>query len=364
MKLQFKPRSDYAPSVWDAFCMQSSQAWFRHTTAWIEYTLHMRWDGLSQDCSFFVYDTHRIVAVVPLIIECIDNHRFFSYAGFNTPYPALADTLPQGEKNKIQDAVFSYIHTLASSKSVGCAQFEISPFYRPDLNCAAVQNPLMHYGFNDTSLRTSIINLRENTAKLEKKLHKNHRQSIAAAQKNNFTVEIMDQESFDRTTFERYKELHRKAAGRQTRPDFTWECMQQWIRDGNAVLGLLYCKKNIIAITLVTLYKKYAYYQSACNDYQYPDTKGAGHFLQWKIMQYLKNRGFTFYEMGWIHLPVFSQERYEKKLVSISSFKRAFGGMLYPLFRGEKFYDKSFMFTQYQQRIDSLFTSSNSLSKL
>ncbi|NOQ56124.1 MAG: hypothetical protein GQ477_04965, partial [Nanohaloarchaea archaeon] len=69
--------------------------------------------------------------------------------------------------------------------------------------------------------------------------------------------------------------------------------------------------------------------------------KSQNHFLQWKIIEYLKENNFEFYELGWQQYPSQLNMLPTDKEVNISRYKRSFGGFDVSVYGGEKFYSKS-----------------------
>ena len=103
-------------------------------------------------------------------------------------------------------------------------------------------------------------------------------------------------------SIENYHQLHRIAAGTETRSQESWDIMQRWLDSGLAAL-LTNCAG---AWAYVILFPPGAYYASAVGH--------DSHHLQHTIMRSLQDCGeFTFYELGAGHTD------------GIDTFKRGFG---------------------------------------
>lgn len=349
--MEMKYISDVKIEKWNQFCLNSSTAWFVHTTFWINYTLNMRTEG-SVNHSFGVYDNLELVAIVPLIEEFIysnRNKKEFSFAGLNTPYPAFSDRLSPDKIKKVEKYIFSKILEM---QGVDYMNYYVCPATDEILQKKKIVNRLCRFGFHDTSISTNIINLGKSEKELFSKIRKGHKADIKTALKKAYFIEIIDADNFSGELFNIYRKLHFKASGRQTRPDITWEMMEDWIRKRLSVLAL--CKKDgvYISAVLVNTYKQKAYYQSGATLPEYERERGIGHIMQWEIIKYLNRKAFTHYELGWDWYSNISQEVTDQKMLGISRFKAGFGGKKYPLFRGEYFFNEDYMRIVYDKRLE------------
>ena len=341
--------------AWDAFCLQSSEAWFWHTTHWLDYTLHYRPEFTPASHSFFVLAGDQIAAVCPLILETSrgpeGDIRQFSYGGDAGPAPAFADALSPKTKKAVRQALFSHldelvianrVHRISFRGTPPAPSFWQSPYPQP--------NPLLREGFSDISWLSQVIDLSKPEDQLFREVRHGHRYDIERAAKI-MTAEVFDRSNITREQFERYRLLHHKAAGRVTRPLSTFEMMHRWIQEGLAVLVSARLGDRDVGFALISTYKDGAYYSSSAND---PDVNDLpiGHLLQWRAMQWLKAHGIRYYEIG---VQLFASQPHtivSKKEWNISNFKRGFGGVTIPYWRGEKFYDEDYCRRVLQERAD------------
>jgi hypothetical protein len=314
---------------------------------WIEYTLHMRQSGESHDHSFGVIDHSRLVAVVPLIKETIYGRPDlfeFGFAGLNVPYPALANGLGVKHMDKIIKEIFCEIDRLAADHGIVYSAFELNPFItlaeRNSIQC----NPLPFFGYNCTNIATHIIGLEQTEDNLFRSMRKGHKSDIIAGTKNGLSAKIYDRNSISEKIFDHYRRIHLIAAGRQTRGDKTWELMYKFIKEESSVLAILEHKDSgPIAAAFITVYKDAACYGSGCVKPTLASERGVMHIIIWETMKFLKSRGIRWFETGWQHTPTMTQVVPTQKEMNISLFKRGFGGMNVPLYRGEKFYSYEYM---------------------
>jgi len=74
--------------LWNRFCLESSEAWFRHTTYFLEYAQNCRFDRKSKNLSFMVYQNSKIAAIVPLIMQTVyEEPEIFEFAIGDTNMP-------------------------------------------------------------------------------------------------------------------------------------------------------------------------------------------------------------------------------------------------------------------------------------
>lgn len=331
--------------AWDDFCLQCDEAWFWHTTKWLDYTVDYRPELSPVSHSFFVFAGERIAAICPLILETSREAegevRQFSYGGDAVPAPAFAEGFSAKVRKAVRKAAFQQIDALASSHGVRRAAFRIPPpapfFWKSDHPLA---NPLLREGFSDISWLTQVIDLSRPEDQLFREIRNDHRNDIKRAAKI-MSVSAFDNSNITTGQFERYRLLHHKAAGRVTRPLSTFDMMHRWIEQGLAVLMCATFEGRDVGFALLSTYKDGAYYSSSCND---PDIEDLpiGHLLQWRAMQWLKAHRIRHYEIG---VQLFASQPHtivSRKDWNISTFKRGFGGFTVPYWRGEKFYDEGY----------------------
>lgn len=361
MSLEVILYNDITSPIWDKFCLENDMAWFVHTSEWIDYTLNMRFEKDSLNHSFAVCNNNKILALIPLIEETIIGTKFreLGFAGLNCPFPAFANELGFKHKKKVEKKIFLEIFKI---KRIDYNAFYICPLIDQVLCKDIITNHLLKHDFHDTTITTNILRLGgKKEEDLMKNMRKGHKADIKYASKIYNKVEIIDINNFNEEKFNNYKIIHAKAAGRQTRPDKTWELMQNWIRNEYSVLALLKKEDLYISAIFVNTYKRKAYYHSSCTLPNYQNERGIGQLLQWEIIKYLNEINFSHYELGWNWYPNISQEVADKKMLGISKFKAGFGGDIYPVFRGEYFINREFMKEIYNKRLD-LYLSRRNMS--
>lgn len=336
---------------WDDFCLTSDDAWFWHTSKWMEYALNFWPDSRPESKSFFVIKNGAIAAICPLLLEEKDGVKEFSYIRSYGFPPAFANHLTKKEREKAVKMVFEHIDDLAKQNNVKRVGMRFAV-----LNTSFIEtqkehyNYLMKFGYLDTSLNTQVINLDRPLEELRREVRHGHDSDIDRALKM-LRCEIFDRSNITKEAFGGYLELHHKDSGRLKRKDITFDMMFNWIKEGNAFL--IGAKKDgtFVGFSYFFVFKNNAYYGSACND-QEAGNLPVAHFIQWKAIEWMHEKKIKFYETGWQYYGNTLSDFATPKDKSISRFKRGFGGFTVPLFRGEKYYDKDYFLKINQERIN------------
>ncbi len=355
MNLNVKPYSAEKIKDWDEFCLNSPDAWFWHSSGWLEYTLNFRPQLNTINLSFWVYSEKRPVAIVPLTKEIVlkgkNTVKEFSFGGAvgaAIPALALADGLNPEEREKISDYVFTTIDDLAKKENIVRARFCSSPL-APISRAGGIQRIFFQkYGYLDVSLETLLVDLRLSKDQLWGRMRRNHHRNIKKGEK--YKISFYTSKNVTTEIFEEYKTLHTKAAGRQTRPDRTFELMHEWLKENLAFLVAVQKDNKNIAFEYFSVYKNSVYASSAANDPEY-ETQPIRHALEWEAILWMKEKGYDFYEMDIQYRGQLPHDLPDTKLMSISHFKKGFGGFSVPQYLGEKYYDRNFFLQEQTKRV-------------
>lgn len=313
--------ADIGSEKWDTFCTASPEAWAQHTEMSRRSSLAL--DGRNKDLSFGVTDTGVLAAIVPVVTQPFGESEIqFAVSGsMPTPAPALAGELSPTKRDALFAAGMEEMDLLAQVNGVTRSWMAVDVFCSPALGGTIRENPLLMFGYQDASTQTLIVDLRQDDASLLQRMSKGHRTDIAFARKQAYSVEFFDSKNITQDVWQTFITLYELAAGHAVYSRERWAETFERIRSGFGLLALVRGAngEGYFSGTLVTTYKKRAYYSMAATDPQCRRLRGTGQLLQWRIMNELKKRGFEFYDMG---SPVGVTEKEE----SIASFKRHFGG--------------------------------------
>ena len=344
---------------WDAFCDSSDEAWFFHTSSWLEFALNYSLESSARSFSFCVVDPHQLLAVCPLLLESVPapdggSVKEFSFnqaVSMIGPAPALANGLTPRRRHEALSAAMANVDSCALELGVSRTTFRISSLAPGYTNSTSpYYNFLTRYEYLDVSLATQLISLDMDESRLWRDIRKGHRYDISRGSKV-LKVTTFDQHTISDEDFAAYQVMHHRDAGRLTRPVITFEMQHRWIREGRAALFGAYARGEWQGFAYLLLYKDRAYWLSGCENPEANIGVPIGHMLQWHIIQWLKQNHFSWYEIGWQSFGPQLHNVPSHKDITISAYKRWFGGQTVPLFSGEKFYSREYYLQVFEHRV-------------
>ncbi len=341
---------------WDKFCLESDDAWFVHTSKWLEMNYQYSKERYcSKSLSFFVEDDSGVLAVVPLFLEKRselgdENHYEFSYGGRRYGItPALRNDLSEQRREKVIKYIFEHLDGLALENNVTRSCFRITMLApkKPKFNW------MMKYGYFDAPVNTQLIDLTLPLDQLWSALRKGHKYDVNRGKKF-YQIHVFSKENPDKEAFEQYRLLHHKASGRVTRGRETFDLMYDWLVSGEGVLFGVSKDDKFVGFSYVNVYKETAYYSSASDDPEFVTKIPISHVIQWEIIAWLKQNGYKTYEIG---LQQFGPQFFDvpsPKHLQISLFKRGFGGRTAPIFHGIKYYNEEYMKKELEHNLQQI----------
>ena len=353
------PLSDEQRADWDAFCQESSDAWFWHETGWLDYTLAYRPEAKARSLSFLCREGKRVLAVVPLILEhSIEDGREvrkFSCGGMHLPAPALADDLSAVQRDDLREKIFGVVDALAARFGVAHSLFRISVLTPWQIKPARpAGNYLLGHGFLDASITTRVLDLRLSEGELWDGARRNHRRNIENGRAALKSYIYAGAEAAG-VKFDEYRAMHALASGRVTRPARTFELMREWLAAGRGCLAEVRDSSGRgVGYEVYMTHKGSSYGLSACNDPAVERVLPVRHLIEWETMLWMRARGTEFYEIGDQYFGTLPYDFPDAKKVSISHFKYGYGGFTMPHLRAEKFHSREYWEVE-QARRSALF---------
>jgi len=339
-------------SEWDQFARHSHDAWFWHTSGWMDYTKEFAGDKFVKNSSFFIFDNSKILAICPAIIEKNggSSEHHFSYSSGPIPFPALHNQLAKSERMKVLKLYVEKLNSISENENVSYIGVKVPSLSLKYLtHSRQYSNPILRFGFVDLPYHTQVISLDQTVDQLWSDIRKGHKADIRRGE-NKCKINIWGQNSITSEKFMEYQLLHQKDAGRVTRSQKTFDLMFSWIKNGNSILVEAEYDGRGISYALLILFQQGAYYGSSCKDPDYFDIP-ASHLVQWNSICWLKENNFKWYDIG---IQQFAPQWFDlatPKDISISFFKRGFGGSTIPLSTVERFYSTTYYMKTYQDRM-------------
>ncbi|MGN6869655.1 MAG: GNAT family N-acetyltransferase [Solirubrobacteraceae bacterium] len=333
--MELIPLDEGLEASWDEFCTRAAGAWFWHRRAYREYTLAYRPQAHSRSLAFAVRDGGELVAAVPLMVEEHDDGPRFSFGGGPCWAPAVAPDLPPHRLERVLNEAFAHVDELAGTHGVRSVSWRLTPLandwgsYLPFFLAATTRA-----GYADVSLTSSVIDVSRPIDEIRARMTKGHRSAITAAGRTGLSATVLTGADAG-PSFDAYRSMHARAAGRVTRPAQTFELMKEWLVDEEAALVEAEYEGAPAGYAYLVLDAGRAYYGSAANEPEIGNLP-VGQSLQNAALEWLNARGFELYEIG---LQQFGELPYDlpsSKDLGLARFKRGFGGILRPLVTREK----------------------------
>ena len=280
------------------------------------------------DKSFVYLQNGKPAAAVYLPILKVNGEMIASVPGDYIYAPLVIDQM-------IEKELFSEIDKIAQEFKVSKIEFQVDP-----MEDQISYNYLQKYNYLESSILAYLIDLTVDDFLAScRKGHRNEIKKILADPE----VEIFhtDGEKPDHETHEQYRELHRKMAGRATRPKETFDLQFERLKAGEAVLFTLKHRGQVAAMTYFDFRGSKANYASSVHD---PDiaNQSFGHALVYSAALYLKPKGVKLIDSEQPSAPS-SQFGFphDQKQLNIALFKRGFGGRYAQNFRGVKYFSRT-----------------------
>ena len=143
--------------------------------------------------------------------------------------------------------------------------------------------------------------------------------------KGNLLIQLQDRDSIQKESIERFRQLHIQVSGQETRSQETWDLQYEMVRHGEAFLVLGELKGELVTAALFLLSPSSCFYGVSASNRALFD-KPLSHVVLWNAILNAKNWGCSFFEMGKIDYPHQGVPVPNQKELSISTFKRGFGG--------------------------------------
>lgn len=251
---------------------------------------------------------------------------------------------PSGDKERPTLQYYEHPFSTLEAKNLTKAQEKIIKQYIDDIfiehSCFAVYE---EYLLGPISLMTSYLLTISNHSKEitytriadlsieEKYLRSNIRKSYLSlinwGTKNlNISVHYLDSCEWD--NIEKFRQLHKYVAGRQTRSLETWKRQYEAIRAGHAFCVTGEYENKLITAGFFGLGFNHCIYGVSASDRQLFD-KPLFHALMWRAMQFAKAKKANYFETGFDYIDPESIALRSDKEMKIALFKSGFGGDLY-----------------------------------
>lgn len=287
--------------------------------------------SLVKDDSFVVTRSNEILALVPLYrFACEDGAMEYRYGREYLRAPLIGLPLTSKRYRETAKFVFDQIALLAKDNGVKSHRAVIEGIEL--LEGRTYYNYLTDFGYVDESSVCQLIDLSMSEDDLWLDVRKSYRPLISRARET-YCSELIAADNFDLDKCEEYRELHCKAAGRQTRSIKSFTLMYDMVMNGEGFIVFVRDQSGTaVASHFFFYFRDYCLYASSSIDPDQPQNAGIGHLGLWEGMMAARQLGCTYLDMGQLRIGQTSTEKEE----GIAIFKKGFGGRTVAVFRGKK----------------------------
>ena len=312
--------------AWDEVVAQSRDAGMFHWSDWQELS---RETWRCQDFSYMVELGGRVVAVCPLQRwEGLPNRLRSSNMG--TGGPALLDGLDPDERERTLEYAFGALRLFLEGENIEEIELALPPLAPNNRKIwTGGVNPLVRFGFDDASTRTSVVDLSRDLEVIRRGFRKGHRYCLTKAQRLPIKVVMVEGLEDVEAYYKLHDETYRRS-GIPPHPKHYFAGIHRYmIRRGKARMFLARLEGRVIAGACVGHFGDSAWYWTGAYSAEANET-GAGRLLQWEIIKWAKSEGLSHYETG----EVFPEAEKGSKLAGLTDFKLGFGGDICPYYKG------------------------------
>lgn len=292
----------------------------------IAYMRGAGWD--SQDCSVTLFHEGRAVGICPVVVLSKDG-QFMLSSGTTDLFPPLyVSGLSANLQRRLSKDLQALISTMA--KKIGVTQWHGQESFSGRFGMSDWHDLLMANGARVSVLHDLYVDLSLDLTEIRAGFRSSYKSLINKAERL-WRMQIVDNEEGE-DEWRRFHRLHAETAGRETRPQATWDMQWTAIVQGHGFLVCLFDDMNGMVgggyfhvTSTEGIYAVGAYNRSLFD-------KPLGHVVQYCAIKELKSRRIRWYRIGRRCYEADVPPPSEKEL-SISKFKSGFSTHLFPVYR-------------------------------
>lgn len=321
--------------------------------------------GAERAHSFALTDNRGdLVALCPLgtYQAEVEGQKFTeaSWNGAALGMPVIRRELPS-QRRRLTADVFDFLHQemrrlgaarsllLKHPMSLGVLQGEGRP---------TGQLEMLSAGYACQQQNTIVIDLGQSPEELSRGMTQEQRKHLNQSQRRGLKVRDFGGEDKELPEMHaQYAQAHRKAAGRLTRPEASFDYMLQLAREGKLHLFVGFVNDTPAGFLYCGEFNRFGFGWSQANVEEYANEQAMRHLLEWSAVLSYQARKFAYYEIG---RRFYGPQLYKvpsPKELSISFFKERYGGQLWPYLVFERFFDRDLCRITYQKRLQDYLAS-------
>jgi len=341
--MEFIKSNTLDPKVYQNYLNDLGDYSFYHTQYVLDYYSK---STTTVDLSFFCMERGLVCGFASLGLHLEKNNITFH---MSCHMPIVKKNIIGRERKKILKKIFNEIYKIIFKNDIECYNFFYHPVVFKGDNSSVdldddiridYKNSFQFLNFFDVetvTINVNLMDLREKENIFNKRLYRVLNNEIHNVK--NKVIHFKSINNINSTkdeikkNFLNYKDFHFKSAGRLTRPENSWSSMLQLLQDGKATLFTLQHEDVFLSYLLCFEHKKYAMCasQTSTTNKKLLQKFELRHFIEQKTIEYYKERGFFFYEIGQSYFFDKDFKKTEDKHKRIGLNKLKYGSDLFPV---------------------------------
>jgi FemAB family protein len=282
----------------------------------------------TQDCSVTMFHDGRAVGICPAIVLSKDGQLMLSSATTDLFPPLYVSGLSGNLQRRLTKEWHAVVCAVA--KKIGVTEWQGQESFSGRIGMSDWHDLLMASGAKVSVLHDLYVDLSLDLAEIRAGFRSSYKSLINKAERL-WRMQIVDSEK-GQDEWRRFHRLHAEAAGRETRPQATWDLQWAAIIQGRGFLVCLFDDRDDMVgggyfhvTSTEGIYAVGAYNRTLFD-------RPLGHVVQYSAIKELKSRGIRWYRIGRRCYEADVPPPSEKEL-SISKFKSGFSTHLFPVYR-------------------------------
>jgi hypothetical protein len=242
--------------------------------------------------------------------------------------PALLIFSPEtslGDQYKMSKAIVKYIEKLQADTDAMSIKFEE---FTPSKTIGKTIDYYLNHGAELYCTPNSVIDLTQSSEILWSQVRKRYK-SLINKGKSLLDLQIIDHTTVNKELFSQFQALHLEVAGKKTRSDETWKIQLQDIEQGHAFLVAGLFENKLVSANYYQQTSSTAYYGVGVSKRD-EEHQNRSHVLMWSAMEYMQRIGLSYFDIGQSVFKKIGLFEPTEKELHIDTFKKGFGGSLYP----------------------------------
>jgi FemAB family protein len=320
-----------APEIWDTAAQNAAYLPVAYTSSSIDFQwAYQRGHGGNwNDISMIVHGNGKPVAIWPLSLSEKGGAFSLSAHGLPVAPPLFADACPKTSRKRITKACLDIADAIAREN--GISSWKSAESFLDSHEFGSWHIESMSRGAKCSVKHEMFIDLHQSMAEIKQGFRKSYKSLITSGARD-WSVLVLD--TSDGGIWQKFRELHFQASGRQTRSDETWEIQLAGLGQGQGFLVyLLNAAGEMNGGGLFNFTRDEGLYAVAAYNRALSD-QPLGHLVQYRAIEELKRRGQRWYKIGERSYATDNPVPTVKE-ISIGDFKQGFASHMFPRFELE-----------------------------